>query len=212
MTSNSVTHFCKACFKPIPSSSFVYLFGEEPQICEKCLSELGPRMIEFKVEKTKGLSVFLYNEEVRNKLYTLKGCFDIEMAGVFLSHFGSYFRLIYHGYFLIGAPSNLEKDEVRGFNHVEQIFACLRLPFIKAIRKTSAVKQSDLHYAERQRIGEKLEWISGVNIQGKKILLVDDVMTTGATIKACLKLIKSHHPKRVKILVMSKTPSLSLRP
>lgn len=109
---------------------------------------------------------------------------------------------------MICAPSSPDSDYVRGFNHVVEMFRLIDLPIVSAINKTSPVKQADLDYEERQKIGDVLEWKCDVDIKGKKILLVDDVYTTGATIKACLHLVKQHHPRKVEILVMSKTAKI----
>ena len=40
--------------------------------------------------------------------------------------------------------------------------------------------------------------------KGEKVLIVDDVMTTGSTLKAMVSLIQKGHPKCIKLLVMSK--------
>ena len=39
----------------------------------------------------------------------------------------------------------------------------------------------------------------------KKVLIVDDVCTTGSTIKAMIKLLNSKKPKQIKVLVLSHT-------
>ena len=44
-----------------------------------------------------------------------------------------------------------------------------------------------------------------VNLFNKKVLIVDDVYTTGSTIDAAINLIKGLRPKKIKVLVMSKT-------
>jgi predicted amidophosphoribosyltransferase len=177
-------------------------------ICSHCYKAFTPRWISFKVLGVPALALYTYDETVRSMLYQLKGCFDIELAGIFLNYAAPYLRLRYHGYTLICAPSAEKKDAIRGFNHVEEIFRCLKFPQIKAIRKTDDIKQADLNYSDRQKVGQYLAWNEGVKIAGKKILLVDDVHTTGATLKACVKLIRKHQPKRLRILVMSKTPEL----
>ena len=39
----------------------------------------------------------------------------------------------------------------------------------------------------------------------KNILIVDDVFTTGSTIRAAIDLVKQAKPKNIKVLVMAKT-------
>jgi predicted amidophosphoribosyltransferase len=207
---NSATPFCKVCFQPIVPSGWHSLVGDDELICSRCYKAFTPRWISFKVLGVPALALYHYDEAVRSMLYQLKGCFDIELAGIFLNYAAPYLRTKYRGYTLICAPSAEKKDAIRGFNHVEEIFRCLHLPMVKAIVKTDDIKQADLNYRDRQKVGDYLAWRKGVKIQGEKILLVDDVHTTGATLKACVKLIQKHQPKRLKILVMSKTPELSV--
>ena len=42
-------------------------------------------------------------------------------------------------------------------------------------------------------------------VKNKKVLLVDDIHTTGSTIQACIDLIQPGHPKDIKVLVVAKT-------
>ena len=74
-----------------------------------------------------------------------------------------------------------------------------------ALKKVGDVKQTTLDYAQRQSVKERISYVGPKDLSGKKILLVDDVFTTGATIKACQALIEKRHPKTIQILVMSKT-------
>ena len=111
---------------------------------------------------------------------------------------------------MIPAPSSKESDAERGFNHVEEMFKNLKLRMVKCIHKTKGVKQADLTTKERGKIGENLT-IDDIDLRRKKILLVDDVYTTGSTIKAMIKLVKEKGAKNIKVLLMSKTIDLEKR-
>ena len=111
---------------------------------------------------------------------------------------------------MIPAPSSEKSDNYRGFNHVEEIFKNLHLKMLKCIHKTKQVKQADLSTKEREKIGEYLV-IDDVDLSHKKVLLVDDVYTTGSTIKAMIKLVRNKGAKRIKVLLMSKTIDLEKR-
>jgi competence protein ComFC len=156
------------------------------------------------VSKYRALAIYEYDDFIREKLYLLKGCFDIELAPIFLSDFGPILRLIYAGYYVVPVPSYIVEDEIREFNHVEEIFAPLKLTFMKIIKKTTRIKQSDQKVDKRKNIINFLEVKNGELITNKKILLVDDVYTTGSTIDACIKLLEPYKPKKISILVMSK--------
>ena len=111
---------------------------------------------------------------------------------------------------MIPAPSYEKSDEERGFNHVEEIFSVLNLKIVKCIHKTKQVKQADLTTKEREQIGSVLT-IDDISLKGKKVLLVDDVFTTGSTIKAMIKLVREKGAKNIKVLLMSKTIDLENR-
>ena len=143
-------------------------------------------------------------------MYQFKGCSDYELKTVFLEYYLSYLKLKFYGYVIIPAPSSKESDEKRGFNHVEEMFKNMKLKMIKCIHKTKQRKQADLTTKERQKIGDYLV-IDDVDLKHKKILLVDDVYTTGSTIKSMIKLVREKGAKKIKVLLMSKTIDLEKR-
>ena len=93
---------------------------------------------------------------------------------------------------------------------MEEIFKNLNLKMIKCIHKTKQVKQADLTTKEREKIGQYLT-IDNVDLKHKKVLLVDDVYTTGSTIKSMIKLVQERGAKKIKVLLMSKTIDLEKR-
>ena len=140
-------------------------------------------MIVNELDGIKATSLFVYNDKVKQMLYQCKGCFDYEMAEVFLSRQRSFLKRKYRNWVLVPAPSYEEKDKVRGFNHVEEMFKGLERPFVHAIEKKDNVKQADLNFVERQQIGKHLVWKEGVSVAGLNVLFVDDLLTTGAKSK-----------------------------
>lgn len=143
-------------------------------------------------------------------LYQFKGCGDYELYSVFLEYYLPYLNYKFKGYEIIPAPSSKKNDEERGFNHVEEIFKNMHLKINKCIHKTKQVKQADLTTKQREKIGNYLV-IDDVDLRHKKILLVDDVYTTGSTIKSMIELVREKGAKKIKVLLVSKTIDLEKR-
>ena len=174
-------------------------------LCRKCYEEMKPKFFRFKVGKAKATAVYPYEEKVRSTLFQFKGCYDYELKDVFLNYPKPLLRARFRGFTIIPAPSSDAHNAQRGFNHVQEMFSCLGLPMLLALKKVGDVKQTTLDYAQRQSVKERISYVGPKDLSGKKILLVDDVFTTGATIKACQAFIEKRHPKTIQILVMSKT-------
>ncbi|MBR4378297.1 MAG: ComF family protein [Bacilli bacterium] len=164
----------------------------------------------FKVDDIECFHIYFYNEKVQELLYQFKGCYDYELYSVFLEYYSSYLNIKFKDYEIVPAPSSKKSDKDRGFNHVEEMFKTLRLKMNKCIHKTKQRKQADLTTKEREKIGDYLV-IDDVNLSNKKILLVDDVYTTGSTIKSMIQLVKQKGAKKIKVLLMSKTIDLEKR-
>ena len=114
-------------------------------------------------------------------------------------------KLKYSGYTIIPIPSYIKDDERRGFNHVVESFKKLGLNVLPIIEKTAHHKQSDRTAEQRKEIGKYLVIKDKVNLEKTKVLIVDDIYTTGATMNAAVNLIERLNPKCIKILVLAKT-------
>ena len=198
------TKVCKVCFKDFYERDLYHLLGGT-SVCLNCYKEFQPKFIMFKVDKYSAISIYDYESKIQSTLYQLKGCYDIELGDVFLDRFKRELRLLFDGYVMVPVPSFKEEDEAREFNHVEEMFKIIGLPIVHAIAKTKKVKQASNDFKKRQLISKALKLIDGVDLKNKKVLIVDDVYTSGATMSASVKLIESLHPRKIRILVMSKT-------
>lgn len=201
--SKNATGVCKLCFKPVSSLSFSNLFS--PKIlCENCKNELNPH---FRRSKFNGRNIYWfysYNEAFRNAIYSLKGCGDFEMREIFLNDQAIFLKKFFCNRLVVPAPSYFERDEKRGFNHVVSIFETMGLPLENCLIKTEDRKQADLSKEERAKIHEVIKLKNGSKLVGKRILVVDDIMTTGSTIKACLKLLEAQKPRSIEVFVLAR--------
>ena len=198
------TRVCKLCFKEYEEKTLPYLFNNNLTICPLCIKEIRGRFIRFNVLGYRAISIYKYDPKIQNLLYQLKGCFDIEIADVFFSRYFREISLRYKNYLVVPIPSYEKDDKKREFNHVEEIFKLLKLPMRKLIVKTKGVKQANSSLEKRKDIGKYMLLNDVTDLSKTKILLVDDVYTTGSTMKAAIRLVEKLHPKDIKILVMSK--------
>lgn len=201
---------CKICFKEINEPTLHNFLFRDVTICHDCFIKLAPVIQTFKFCGVECLHIYFYNEKIQELLYQFKGCKDYELKTIFLEYYKHYLNLKFKGYTIIPAPSFSKNDEERGFNHVEEIFKSLNLKILKIVHKIKQVKQADLTSEERAKIGEALV-IDNVNLSRKKILIVDDVFTTGSTVKSMINLVRKNGAKKIKVLLMSKTIDIDKR-
>ena len=205
------TKNCKICFKRVEISDFCRLFDNKISICPSCQKQLEPKFINFEIDGYKALAIYDYNDFIKNLIYLYKGCFDYEMREVFLNLFLKELSIKYKDYKLVSVPSYIKDDERRGFNHVQEVFSLLGLEMKNALVKTSHFKQAEKGAKKRQQIRKHLALLPNIKLENEKVLIVDDIYTTGATMKAAINLIEKLNPKTIKVLVLAKTIRLEKR-
>ena len=117
----------------------------------------------------------------------------------------------YKDYYVVPVPSYKNDDEERGFNHVVEAFKSLKIKTLDLLEKTAHHKQAERGAKRRKDIRKYLRVKEQIDLSKKKILIVDDIYTTGATIKAAINLVEKLNPKTIKVLVLAKTIDLKKR-
>lgn len=200
---NQINH-CKICFKEIKDLSFHNLLAKNNVICEECFRKFEPKFIHFKHGKIHCLSLYNYDSTIKDLLYKYKGCYDIELKNVFLCRYLWWLRLKYYGFKVITLPSYYLDDERRGFNHVKEVAKLLKLPLLEILEKTEDHKQADQNFEGRKKISKVLRLSHLELIRNQKILIMDDVHTTGSSIQAAVDLVKEGKPKKIEVFVIAK--------
>ncbi len=112
--------------------------------------------------------------------------------------------------FVVPVPLHWRKRWRRGFNQADllarQIAARRGTFVVRALRrKRSTATQAGLASAGRKRnVAGAFLLRSGADVRGKRILLVDDVMTTGATANACAAALKRGGARSVSLATLAR--------
>ncbi len=179
-------HICQACFSQIPLTNF---HKEEMSLMEKMFWG------RVHLENITAYAFFEKKGIVQHLLHELKykGKKDL---GFFLGQMLGQELLINKKYeeidILVPVPLHVSKFRMRGYNQSEEIAKgisdILQKPLAKdalACMRTTESQTRKTRFKRWQNVEEKYQLSQSKKIENKHILLVDDVITTGATIESC---------------------------
>lgn len=194
---------CLICFTPLLKDiSFVHLMNHYP-LCIHCLNQFEILHWDINFHHYPLHILYQYNEFFRSLLFQYKGLYDHALKNAFLCLYQEQFQQKYHDYVIVVAPSSEEENAIRGFAPVQTIAETFSTHIFTGLYKTEKYKQSQLGYEERQTVQKKIAIKDGELLKGKKVLIFDDVLTSGSTLLTCLSLVLSQQPDSVELLVLA---------
>ncbi len=179
-------HICTACRATLPEANF-HLRKENP-FTEKFWG---------RVQLEAGTALYLFTKEsrVQNLVHNLKYKRKQEVGTVLGRRLGTMLRQSPHFTdvdVIVPVPLHIRKLRTRGYNQSEVIGnglsegfgrPCLGNGLKRVVHSASQTKQS--RESRLHNVGEVFEVARPKSLEGKHILLVDDVLTTGATLEVC---------------------------
>ena len=189
-------------------SSIKTLFFNNQIICENCQKQIK------KINKTQyvdGVQVWFlyeYNSFMKNLIYQFKGCYDVALKDFFLYEFKGKIKRKYKDYFIVFPPSNTSDDIKRKYNHINKIIESLKMKNDYLFYKDKEFKQSSQLYIDRKNIESVIKLKNNKYIDPKqKYLIIDDIYTSGSTLKTIIKLLVNNNVKKENIsaIIIAKT-------
>lgn len=156
-------------------------------------------------------SLVRYRGAMRHAIISLKYKRNLGLGEVFSKHLIQRLsNLAWKVDLIVPVPSDLARMHERGYNQVSllayPIALALRVPFrSNALRKVRQTPRQVSLRADQRRINlaSAFEADQGF-VDGKAILLIDDVVTTGATMEACSRALKKAGAKMIFALSLAR--------
>lgn len=197
---------CRKCQKQI--------ITVQATICPECskLSDTGRYCERCRKDKAlRGIIVATYYEEgpIKEMIHNFKYNHALELKKVLSNLLAQAvnqkkFDLITF------APLHRRRLAERGFNQAEilaeETSMKLKLPCVETLIKTKSTKRQVglTGGARRQNLDRVFKIKKGIDITKKKILIIDDITTTGTTLNECAKVLKTAGAKEVWGLVVAR--------
>ena len=185
----------------MPGPYQCYLCDEEDMIgedglCETCRAKLKYLPDPTCLQPLDGITVGLqYSDEISSAVMRFKKNEQTEYAGFFTQYLSV--PDDWHADILVPVPMHPLRKWMRGFNHTELLASYLSkatgIPYsTKLLFKTRfSFEQKRITDPAERRKNMRGSFTADPHVTGLRIVLIDDVFTTGATVYECAKTLKT---------------------
>jgi ComF family protein len=178
----NIDHTCNKCGRKTHTDG----------VCLACKKDLP--------QFTKGYSPFVYGGAVASLVNRLKNgdrylsnALGEEMADYLRPHIDEK-----ENWLVVSVPLTNEREKARGYNQAEELAKCVARRLGLELDSEVLVKTRDVISQKYLSKKERMENAQGAyrvhkrkTVQGRKIILIDDIMTTGATGGECSRVLKN---------------------
>lgn len=191
--------------------------------CEMTASNCvcSTRDLKYNGSFAKSLHSFVFyrkeNEVLTNAIYSLKRSPDRNAEKLFAREMAS--QLLHLAFenecdigewYITFPPRGRKSVALYGFDHAKglakKVSKLTGATFEEVFERRGSKKQKTLNFGGRKRNAEKSFCLKkNITVEGKKYIIIDDVITTGATVNACEKLLFCGRAKEVFVFSIAKT-------
>ena len=146
-------------------------------------------------------SLFIYNEFIKEIIAKYKYRGDYAIAGAFAPFLKQQLAVMEFDY-LVPIPLSEERQMDRGFNQAQGLAEMAGYSCQELLMRTHSEKQSKKSRHERIHANQVFRMCANEDVRGKRILLLDDIYTTGSTIRQAARVLKLEGADDVKSITL----------
>ena len=198
------------------NNSYCYYCGknkiDDMFLCNNCLSRLDRVDNHTFIMDTEVFYPYFYDDIMKNMIRDYKFERITAYAHIFsemILQFDKRTNLFKDYDYLLPAPMHEKKKRKRGFDHIRLISDMFiketnLIYFNSLIKSKSTKSQHDLNKFEREdNLKEAFEFKDDKSLEGKSILIFDDIVTTGNTLREIREVLYTRNPKKVSALTLT---------
>ncbi|WP_066387488.1 ComF family protein [Neobacillus mesonae] len=175
---------CRICNRPLHLLDAKF---RDDDLCHDCFRWEGDE--EWRGYLTKNTSLFLYYDFLKEVIAKFKFRGDYVLAKVFAMYVKVLAANMKADLF-VPIPLSEERLYERGFNQAAALLREADLPAASILTRVHSEKQSKKSRSERIHLPQVFNLTPEADIEGKRIVLIDDIYTTGSTLRHAAKLLK----------------------
>lgn len=190
-SSDSKSEYCLNCFKDVEKRQTLFntLFKQD-LLCETCRSLLEKNKNNYFIENHRLQALYIYNDQASQWMMQLKEAHDFTIAPIFIFPYVRRLSRKFAGKSIVMVPSSSDKTKERGYHALKQMFGPLNIELLDIFEKDN-YKQSKGGKKQRKQVSKHIR-LKDVSLQLGPTLLIDDVCTSGESLKTCLSLLEGH--------------------
>ena len=178
--------------------------SESDGLCSKCFHKIA-------LCKEDELCIGYYGGVLKELILKFKYYKDFEAGEILIDLVENKLDLIDKDFYITYIPISKKSFAERGFNQCEYIASELAfrngMKSIDTIKRVKEIKEQKTLTKDERKINVKgsFDVIDKNKVADRKFLLVDDVITTGATLSEAVRVLEKNGAKEIKILTLAKS-------
>ena len=195
-------HLCQGCGRNLQHL--------QPQFYENetCLDCLKWKASEWGTQLAQNRSLYTYNDFLKEVMTKYKFRGDALLIEAFRPELRKAYKRWYSNAIAVPIPLSQNRQKERSFNQSQLIATCLTTKVVHALKREGETsKQSKKSRSERLGMATN-PFVAQTDlkkfIQGKSIVLVDDIYTTGVTLHLAAMALQPFEPKSISSLALAR--------